>query len=165
MKFTGFESNESVAEMAKNEINKMGDPNFEEKFERVRPALEERGFYPKDEDPNFRIDNSAKEIENQQKIDEVRNDLANLSKPTFPKNELEGEPAERTKTTAEIEADMFKPENIRRRAQNRLQFSMKSMPTKEESDQKLLEKMKDENKNRSNKLIQFWNSINNKKEK
>ena len=63
MKYTGFERNESIAEMAKNEINKMGDPNFEEKFERVRPALEERGFYPKDEDPNFRIDNSAKEIE------------------------------------------------------------------------------------------------------
>ena len=111
MKFIGFESNEGVAEMAKNEINKMGDPNFEEKFERVKPALQERGFYPKDEESNIKLDNSAKETENQQKIDEVRNDLANLNKPTFPKNDLEGEPAERIKTTAEIEADMFKPEN------------------------------------------------------
>ena len=60
---------------------------------------------------------------------------------------------------------MFKPENIKKRAQNRLQFFLKPMPTKEESDQKLLDKMRDENKNRSNKLIQFWNSINSKKEK
>jgi hypothetical protein len=165
MKFTGFESNENIAEMAKNEINKMGDPNFEEKFERVKPALQERGFYPKDEKENFVVDNSAKELENQQKIEEVRNGLANLNKPTFPKNDLEGEPAERIKTTAEIEADMFKTENIKKRAQNRLQFFLKPMPTKEESDQKLLDKMIDENKNRSNKLIQFWNSINSKKEK
>lgn len=164
MKLKNFESGEEITQRVKNEINKMGDSNFDEKFERVKPALQERGFYPKDEEKEFPIDSSFKKIENQQKIDKVREDLASLNKPSFPKNPLEGEPAERIKTTAEIERDMFKPENIKKRAQNRLQFFRKPMPTKEESDRKLLEVMSKGMEEKKNRLVKFWDSINKEKE-
>lgn len=164
MKFTGFESDEQIAEMAKNEINKIGDPNFEEKFERVKPALEKRGFWKEDEEQASGTglsDNSASESENSD-IENVRKELADLNLPPSLRNELEGEPVDRIKKTSEIERDMFSEEKISWRAKNRLKFFLKPMPKKEETDEKLLLKIREGAKERADKLKSFWDSIKNK---
>lgn len=99
---------ESPHDRAKRAINEKFDPEFESKYQKVKPALDrmknkkDNKILEQDE-----IARRAEELKNQTTQEPESIPVTNVRSPE-------------RKSTLEIELDMFKPENIKARAENRI---------------------------------------------